>query len=65
MSVDGILISNLDSFSGTPSSGDYLAIDDGTSTMKISATGLLSNAKGEDVISFTEPSSGDIVITLL
>lgn len=66
MSVEGILISGLDTFSGTPSAGDYLVIDNGTNTKKISAPSLLENAKGEDVISFADPDTdGNIVITLL
>lgn len=33
-------IHELNSFQGTPGSGDYLAIDDGTETMKVPATGV-------------------------
>lgn len=64
--MEGALITQLDTFSGTPSSGDFLATDNGTSTTKISVPNLLANAKGEDVISFADSlSDGNIVITLL
>lgn len=64
--MDGALITQLDTFSGTPSSGDYLVTDNGTSTTKISVPNLLANAQGQDVISFTDPNNdGNIVITFL
>lgn len=44
MSVEGILISSLDTFTGTPSNTDYLAIDNGTATKKINTKGLLVDA---------------------
>ena len=43
------LISQLDSFSGTPSSGDYLVTDNGTNTTKISIPDLLGNTDAKDV----------------
>lgn len=64
--MDGALITELDTFSGTPSSGDYLVTDNGTDTTKIAVPDLLANVKGEDAITFTDPNSdGNIVITLL
>lgn len=64
--MDEIRISGLEAFSGDTSASDYLAIDNATNgTKKISATALLANAKGENVISFTDSSDGEIVITLL
>ena len=63
--MDGALITQLDTFSGTPSSSDYLVTDNGTNTTKISVPNLLANAKGQDVIAFADSDSGNIVITLL
>lgn len=63
--MDEIRITGLDPFTGDTSADDYLAIDNANGTKKISATALLANAKGENVISFTDSSEGDIVITLL
>ena len=63
--MDEIRITGLDPFTGDTSTDDYLAIDNANGTKKISATALLANAKGENVISFTDSSEGDIVITLL
>lgn len=40
-------IHELNSFSGTPSSTDYLVIDDGTDTSKISAEDLLSGVTSD------------------
>ena len=63
MSVDGILISGLDTFSGTPSSGDYLPIDDGSGTKKIAVPDLLSYAES---YTFTDPNDdGNVVISKL
>lgn len=61
MSVEGILISSLDTFTGTPSNTDYLAIDNGTATKKVSATELLSNA-----VSFADSDAdGNVVISMI
>lgn len=66
MSVDGKQITELNTFTGTPSGSDYLAIDNGTNTTKISATSLLGNVHGTSVIAFADPNTdGNVVITLL
>lgn len=64
--MDEIRITGLDPFTGDTSADDYLAIDNANGTKKISATALLANAKGENVISFSDPNNdGNIVITFL
>ena len=66
MADDGKYISELDTFSGTPSSSDYLAINNGTTTKKIAVPSLLGNVHGQQVISFADSNSdGNVVITLL
>lgn len=67
MSLDGIRISDLETFAGAVSGDDYLVIEDnGQNTKKISAQALLGNVDGNNVISFADPDSdGNIVITIL
>lgn len=63
--MDGILISNLDDFSGSPSTGDYLAIDNGTNTTRIDAIKLARTGCEGIVASAYEETTyavGDYVI---
>lgn len=55
-------IHELNTFSGTPSSGDYLATDNGSDTSKISITEITNplNARIDNIISSPAPSAQEV-----
>ena len=58
MAIQGILITDLDDFTGVPSSTDFFAIDTGSDTRRLAGDALV-NASVPKVDLDTEASSGD------